>query len=241
PTYLKDLVSDWHDVPDLKKMGASFYHKLNPWVAVTVDMLHNQDYYGVEIRHPDDPIATQIKDLTLFAGKQFTPFSITGTMKLAEEQAPTAQLVLPFFGVVPAKKALTMTPAETVAADIIKASLPVGARTKEQWDHSLLLKTIVQDIKKNPPLGVKLDEAIKAGQLRPGDEQRIVSMLTLKPLQYQVQKMSPEDAMRVWRLANPAERQLLQQQIMSKVANSKKLDPTMMKAYLEELVREKAK
>jgi hypothetical protein len=73
PTYLKDLQSDWKDFPDYRKMGASFYHKLNPWTAAAVDMWRNQDYYGVEIRHPGDPLAQQMKDLSLFAAKQFMP------------------------------------------------------------------------------------------------------------------------------------------------------------------------
>jgi type II secretory pathway component PulK len=34
PTYMKDVVSDWKDFPDYQKMGSSFYHKLNPYVAV---------------------------------------------------------------------------------------------------------------------------------------------------------------------------------------------------------------
>lgn len=232
PTYLKDLVSDWKDFPSFyPKMAASFYHKLNPGIAAVVDMVRNQDYYGVEIWHPDDPLAKQLKDLSLFALKQFEPFSISRTMKLAEAKSPTAQLVLPFFGIVPAKRALTMTPAETLAGEIIRSSLPVGARTQEQADHSQMLKKIVQDMRNVP--GAKVDTS----QLRTGDEKTLVSMLTLKPLQYQVHKMSPEDAMRVWRLANAEERGLLQQQVALKLANSKTLDPVKRTAMLNELVK----
>jgi hypothetical protein len=157
PTYLKNLVSDWHDFPNLAKMGASFYHKLNPAIAATVDMLRNQDYYGTDIAQPDDPLPKRMADLTTFAARQFTPFSLSGTMKLAEEKAPLSHLVLPFFGIVPAKKALTMTPAETAAADIARAGMPIGGRTQEQFEHSKLLKTIVRDLRTNPPAGVKLD------------------------------------------------------------------------------------
>lgn len=234
PTYLKDLQSDWKDFPNYQKMGASFYHKLNPWVAEVADMWRNQDYYGVEIRHPDDPWAKQMGELSAYAAKQFTPFSIVGTMKLAEEKSPTAQLVLPFFGIVPAKKALTMTPAETLASDIIRSSLPAGSRTQEQADHSQLLKTIARDMRNVP--GAKLDPSV-VGQLKAGDEARLVSMLTLKPLQYQIQKMSAEDAVRVWRLANAQERELLQQQVALKLANSKTLDPVKRSALLKEVFR----
>lgn len=236
PTYMKDLVSDWHDFPSLKKMGASFYHKLNPWISQVVDMLRNKDYYGVEVRREDDPLLVQMKDLGLFSVKQFTPFSISGTMKLAEAESPASQMVLPFFGIVPAKRALTMTPAETLAADIIQQQLPVGARTRESADHSALLRQLAQDLRKVP--GAKLDaQDPRLAQLKPGEEKQLVSMLTMKPLQYQIHKMTPADAMRVWRLANADERQLLQVQIVTKVANSKTLDPKLLSAYLAELQR----
>ena len=42
-----------------------------------------------------------------------------------------------------------------------------------------------------------------------GDEQALTSMLNTTPLQYQVGKMEPQNAMRVWRLATAAERQQL--------------------------------
>jgi hypothetical protein len=238
PTYLKDLVSDWKDFPDYQKMGASFYHKLNPYIAATVDMWRNQDYYGVEIRHPDDPLSKQMADLSAFVLKQFTPFSVSGTMKLAEDQAPIAQFVLPFMGVVPAKKALLMSPAETLSADITRASMAGGGRTREQFDHSQALKTIVQDIRKNGTGGAKLTEALAAGQLRAGDEKALTSMLNTTPLQYQVGRMAPGDAMRVWRLAAPAEREQLKALLGRKLANTKVLDPAKRTAYLQELLRQ---
>jgi hypothetical protein len=238
PTYVKDLVSDWKDFPDYQKMGLSFYHKLNPYIAAAVDMWNNKDYYGVEIRHPDDPAVKQAADLGKFALKQFTPFSISGTMKLAEDQSPIAQLVFPFVGVVPAKKALTMTPAETLAADITRASLPVGARTREAFDHSQVLKSIVQDLRKNGDQGAQLANALAAGQLRPGDAKTVVSMLTTTPLQYQVGKMSPQDGMRVWRLASQQEREQISLKLLHHVTTSKVLDAETRSAYLQELVRD---
>jgi uncharacterized membrane protein len=237
PTYLKDLQSDWHDFPDYRKMGASFYHKLNPWIAATVDMWRNQDYYGVEIRHPDDPVVKQMGELGAFAAKQFTPFSVSGTMKLAEEKSPVAQLVLPFFGIVPAKKALTMTPAETLAADIISSQMEIGGRTREAFDHSQALKSIIRDMRNAP--GAKMDPEA-AAQLRPGDERTLMSMFTLSPLQYQVSRMEhPEDALRVWRLANDQERELLRHQVALKIVNSKTLDPAKKSAFLREMLSPK--
>jgi hypothetical protein len=245
PTYLKDVVSEAHAVRTSvlerspEPIATDLSHKLNPYAAIVGDMWNNKDYYGVEIRHPDDPIGKQLAELSQFALKQFTPFSVSGTLKLAEDQAPLAQLVLPFIGVVPAKKALLMSPAETLAADITRNSTAIGGRTRAQFDHSQMLKTIVQDIRRNGTGSAALSQAVSAGQLRSTDAQNLASMLNTTPLEYQVGKMSPEDAMRVWRLASDAERQVLQSRIAQRLANSKVIEEEKRSAYLQELFKAK--
>lgn len=65
PTYLKDVVGEAHALRTSvmerspEPIATDFSHKLNPYVAITGDMWNNKDYYGVEIRHPDDPIGKQ--------------------------------------------------------------------------------------------------------------------------------------------------------------------------------------
>ena len=236
PTYMKDLASDWKDFPDLQKMGASFYHKLNPGIAAAVDMYRNQDYYGVNIRNPDDPATKQAGELAAFVAKQFVPFSISGTARLADEKSPVAQLVLPFFGIVPAKKALTMTPAENLAAEIARAGMPIGGRTTEAFEHGRLVRQLAQDMRRDPAAGAQAFTA-NIGKLRPGDEKTVQSMLTMTPLQYQVHKMPASDAMRVWRVANPQEKALLGEQLQMKVANARSLDPERQSAYMLELAK----
>jgi hypothetical protein len=63
----------------------------------------------------------------------------------------------------------------------------------------------------------------------------LVSMLTLKPLQYQVGKMTADDAMRVWRVASPTEQDMLQEQLLMKLANSKTLAPELVAKYLQQV------
>nr|WP_294577618.1 hypothetical protein [uncultured Rhodopila sp.] len=237
PMYLKDLASDWHDFPNLKKMGESFYHKLNPGIAAVVDMWRNQDYYGVNIRQPDDSPGQQAADLAKFAAKQFVPFSVSGAMKMRDEAAPASQMVLPFFGIVPAKRSLTMTPAQTLAGEIAQAGMPVGGRTRAGFDHSVLLRTIVQDLRQNGQGGAKLPAALADGQVKPSDVSTITSMLNVTPFQYQVGRMPVADAMRVWRVANPDERAELRGTIQLKVARAKTLEPGKAGAYLQELAK----
>lgn len=233
PSYLKDLMSDWHAFPDLAKMGESVYHKLNPWVAIVVDMLRNRDFYDTEIRQPDDPAWKQSMDVAAYALKAARPFSVSGAMEMHEQGGRPTDYVLPFFGIVTAKKSLVMSPAEAKAADLMADMLPAGSRTKQQFDHSQLVKSLVRDMKNDPAKGAtNLQTAIGAGQVKEADAQRMVSMLAMKPLQYQVHKFTVDNAMKVWDLATPEERAQIKGIIAAKLATAKDLDPETRARYL---------
>jgi hypothetical protein len=238
PTYLKDLASDWHDFPDVSKMGASFYHKLNPIYAVGVDMLRNRDFYDTEIRHEDDPVWSQARDLLGYAVKSATPFSITGYQKMAEADSPELQRLLPFVGVVPAKRAVVMTPAEARAADIMQGMMPAGTRTKEEFERSKFKGELVRDLKLNPMKGKEeLVKGVNAGKLSVDDVTQLINRTQLSPLQYQVHKMPAEQAMKVWDLANDKERGELRAILAMKLADAKNLDPEALKRYLQQVLK----
>jgi hypothetical protein len=122
PSYMKDLLS-------LRKQPVkTVANSLNPMVSA--NMLSNRDYWNVRIFGSDDPMATWLKDAGLFGAKQFVPFSVATAMRAHEQNSATANLVLPFFGITPAKKALTMSPAESLAADITENDRSIGPRTR---------------------------------------------------------------------------------------------------------------
>jgi hypothetical protein len=237
PTYLKDLESDWHDFPNVQKMGTSLYHKLNPGIAVAVDLFRNRDFYDTEIRGQDDPWFVQAYQGLKYALGSATPFSISGALKMNEENAGAAQLILPFFGFVPAKKALTLTPAEAKASEIMQEMMPQGSRTQAQFEHSKYVAQIVRDLRMNPPKGKEeLLAGIRSAQVTDRDAQKIVSWLSMKPMQYQVHRMSAENAMRVWDLASAQERADIRSMVLDKVANSKTLEPETRTHYLRVLL-----
>jgi hypothetical protein len=59
----------------------------------------------------------------------------------------------------------------------------------------------------------------------------------MTPLQYRVFKMTDDDATKVCDLANPTERQALQQTIALKVADAKTLNATTLQRYLDQLFK----
>lgn len=234
PTYLKDLASDWKDFPNGAKMAGSFYHKLNPGIAMAVDMLRNRDFYDTEIRHPDDPVSEQLWEEAQFLGKSALPFSVSGYNKLGETDTPELQRLLPFIGIVPAKKSLTMTPAESRAAEIMQALMPAGSRTKEQFEKSQFKGKLLRDIQANEADGrQKIQLAVQGGAVTPQEAQQILGRKDMTPLQYQVKKMPSDKAMQVWDLANDSEKDSLRALLRIKVAGSSTIKPDQKKAWLE--------
>lgn len=233
PSYMKDTIAI------AKHPVTSTAHSLNPMISMTSDLLSNRDYYDTRIFNPDDPLAQKLKDVGLFLGKQFIPFSVQGLIKLREDAAPLQKQVLPFFGIVPTPKRVTMTSAETMAAEAMAERMPKGSRTKEQFDRSKLIKEVVAGMKGDAG---RQDEAL--GKYRDGMSNAVLnanSMATMMermkytPLQFQVQHLDSERAMRVWRVADPAERQQIYSIIGSKVTSSKTVPPNLKAKWVEEL------
>ena len=221
PTYIKDILSDWHDFPNTKKMLESFSHKLNPWFSVAHDVIENADFFGTKVYNEADPFWRQQADKAIFAAKSATPFAVTSTMRLNESNPTLMQQVLPFFGFVPAKAALTMSPAQALAAELMGNMLPRGARTQEAANHAKLVAELVRDMKAQDPKwsdnigGIGLHD----GQLTPRDLGTALTRLPLTPMQFQVKKLSAEDAMKVWDLASDPERAQLLPILLPKITN----------------------
>lgn len=203
PTYVKEWLSDWHDFPDLKKVATSFAHKLNPAISIAFDLLRNADYSNTKIFNEDDPWLKQQWDKVAYVAKSMEPFAITGAAKLSKSKPGLAELALPFFGFVPAKASLTMTPAQLQAAELMRERLPAGARTQDQAAHGEMMKTLMQDLRENGSLP---DLQPLGSQLRPGDVRLAQKRAAISPFEYQVEKLGVDDAMKVWDLASPRER-----------------------------------
>lgn len=250
PSYLKDLESDAIGIRRGFASGGPLgagrglfdatYHRANPWIAEVVDMLNNKDFYGTQIYNPDDPLMSKMADQAKFIAQQGTPFAVTGAKRLAEEDSPLLKIALPFIGIVPAKRELTMTPAEAKSAEIIQNSFEVGGRTKEQFERSQLAKQIIREMGQNPMAGQEhLVQAMSGGQISPDRARAIASAATLTPLQWQVKKMTADDAMRVWDLANADERAQIGTLIYFKIVNAKSIDLPKKQHYMQQLQKPK--
>lgn len=237
PTYLKDLISDWHDAPDLRKMGASFWHKLNPALSIVCDAFNNKDFYGTEIRHDDDPAWKQALQLGQFLAKSFIPFSIVGTMRLREQGAGVGEQALPYIGIVPAKRDLTMTPAEVRAEDLYVGTFPRGARTQDQADHSHVISLIKQQMYQDPVSAVGMLSR-NASSLHRLDLKGIQKDQGIPQIVTRVQRLTLEQGMSVFDLGNELERRELAPELMKKLGravNARSIAPEIASRYAKVL------
>lgn len=231
PSYVKDAIAYG------KHPVTSFGHSLNPLGASIMDLLANRDFYDVRIRNQDDPIWKQGSDVAQWAGKQLVPFSVSGAMKLKDDAAPMWKQIAPFFGVTPAPARMSMTPAQELAAEITAAAMPTEPRTREAYERAQTIKDVVKSIKAgNQPAAVEaLRGGLQSGILNESAAQVLVDRLQYNPLQFQVHHMTPEAAMRVWRVAGPDERAQISAIVTAKVVNSKTLPAAQALKYLGEL------
>jgi hypothetical protein len=191
----------------------------------------------VRIRNPDDPLWRQGSNVAQFAAKQFVPFSISGGAQLRQDDAPAWKQLAPYFGITPVPQRLTMTPAQELSAEITSASMPKEPMTPQQSYRSKLLRDVVKQIKagNRPEAASLLAGGLQNNILNEAAAQTIIDRLQYNPLQFQVHHMTPDAAMRVWRLASSQERAQLLPIIGAKVANSKTLDVKTAAAFLMEL------
>jgi hypothetical protein len=231
PSYMKDLIAM------SKHPLTTVQHALNPLMSAVAGMLQNRDFYGTRIYAPDDPLLQRIKDAGLYMGKEFTPFSVSGAKKLAEDAAPLHKQILPFFGIVPTAQRNLMSPAEAFFAEAMADQMPQRAMPREAFDRSKLLREIVANIKTGrlPEARAKYQDGISRGLLNAGSVQTMIERLRYSPLQFQATHVDSETAMRGWRMGSPAERAQLLPIVAAKVANSKSVPPETKLAWLAEL------
>ena len=237
PSYVKDALA--YGKHPITSLG----HSLNPLISSMMDLLGNRDFYNVRIRNPDDPLLRQGGDVADFAAKQFVPFSVSGAQKLREDAAPAWKQVAPFFGITPVPQRLTLTPAQEMAGEIMSASMPAEPRTKEQFDRSALLKDIITQIKRGQPAPEWLSSlagGMDKGTLAPNTAEIMIQRLEYTPLQFQVSHFTPDTAVRVYLLANDAEREQLKPILAAKIANARTLWPAEKVALVEKMIGAKA-
>ena len=240
--YVKDLAYEWtelrqHGLPGL--VGAQVT-RLAPVWNMAAEMYRNADFYNVKIfseRQPGEPemehLLTNLGEGVKYIGQSATPFSTRAGTKLQQAKMGAVEsYLLPFFGIVPARQMMQMTPAQVLAQDLFVAKLPRGAMDRDKFNAAQAVKKVVSELRTNDPGAAKdMSDAIGKGEIDPGKLTAVIMKSQLSPFQFQIKSMSAQDAMKVWDLASPAEREQLRGLIALKLANSKTVTPEQRIQY----------
>lgn len=231
PTYMKDVYGFAHQPVQ------TLVNKSNPILSMLGDMYSNRDFWGQEIRNPDDNAFQQAAELMGFTMKSFAPFAATGAMRLHDQGASPSKLVLPFVGITPAAAYIDKSPAELKAEDLYRDTLPAGARTSEEMAKSNSRGLLMNKLRKVDPIDGKtpedrLDRSRKMGDLlrmaiadktiQPKDVNTMIRDMRFTPLQRQFHRLGYEAAVKVWELATPAQKQEIKPMFTLKMQNAMK-------------------
>lgn len=189
------------------------------------DMYRNRDFWNTQIfsaKKFNEPEYQHLWD-NLKEGAQYLatsnlPFSAKGAERFTENlpsNASESEKIFaglgPYFGFVPAPQAITQTPAEARAAEIMREGLP--ALTREQGQHALLVAQLVHDLRtgKLNDEGQFVARARAAGVKDKEEVTRIRQRMAWTPLQYQIYKLplyqpGGNDAFSVWDLMSDQEK-----------------------------------
>jgi len=215
PTYAKDWFA-YADHP-----SETVKNKLHPIWAVLADTWQNENYYGVEIRHKDDPIIQQALDLAEFAGKSFLPFSVRNYQKMRRAgHAVWKSGLTSVTGITSAPAYIARTPAHKLMMQYIVDRIPQGARTTEQYEQSQRRKTAKQKLREGVTVTSEERKAFTRTQWK-----RITTEAKRPPFADSYRRLTFGEALNVYVIASDKERKQVRDILQDKQQRARRDRP----------------
>jgi hypothetical protein len=192
-------------------------HKLHPFLSLLAQTAENADYYGVEIRHKDDPAMQQLRDYVGFLFHEMTPISLQNARKRRDTGAGLKGQFESQIGISPAPRAVVSPP--TDAEELAREYLgPPDVRTKEQEAKRQERGRYREAVRTGDVATAQ--EVVKAGKLSESTLREVTSTAQLTRLQNDFRRLTLEQAFRVYEVATPAERDDLIPLLETKAQNA---------------------
>lgn len=188
PSYMKDILAYYED-----GIPKTLVAKGHPAIALANDVLwRNQDYFGQEIRNPDDPYlphelsakgvkGSQAYEAGKYVLKAFVPFWMRGVQRQEEQGAGLGKQGAAYFGVMPAPGYLIQDESTKALNQMIKDKLP-SVRTPPT-DRQQAMKEIIQGRRSGEDTATDLLAARQEGLINKRDVQRIGEQGRISPMQ----------------------------------------------------------
>lgn len=113
PTYLKDVYQSGapqlltgHPFGAFDSFTSMLGNKASPELSTIIELMQNRDFFGNEIRNPNDNNTTQAKQVALYLGSTLTPFTLQQQQNLAAGKSTIEQQAESFFGIIKAPAAV---------------------------------------------------------------------------------------------------------------------------------------
>lgn len=193
PTYAKDIFAFAHDPVQTAA------NKANPLISEGMQVASNKDYYGNQVRNPNDSLATQAKQAGKYLVKSNLPFSISSSSQRVDKGLSTK--VQSFFGLNPAPGYVTKSPFEQQVQNKLTQALGNKPLTPEEQD-----KIAAAPAKSGTQLSRQFSYLLKAdrpaaaqiiNQAKPADIQKLGDLKSiLQDLAYNTQNDKSKQATR---------------------------------------------
>lgn len=212
-SYMKDLFGygghPWQTVK----------HKMSPILSGVYQMLNNQDYYGDEIRNPQDPAVKQIAQEAGYIADQLTPFSFRNMMEGSKrgDQSKVTKFGN-WFGITPAPREKVRTDAQNRMTDYLSQRQMSGA-TPEDAAARQSRAEILSGLRGNKEVDLQqaVTDAIERHQLTGPDVAKLLKRAGSTPAQEKFKRLTLPQAIDVFKLSTPHEKTLFAEALLSKI------------------------
>ena len=167
PSYMKDIFA--LKTEGIVKTAAS---KAQPELGAIYDMFTNRNYYGGEIRNPNDPLVKQLGSLMAYQASQFQPFTLSNLQqRLTVEgkgKGSWMDYLQSFGGIMPAPAYITRTPLQTKIYDLYDRRF-AGVKSQQEVADNKVKSTIRTKYITGDDAGANADlkDAVAKGIIKP--------------------------------------------------------------------------
>jgi N12 class adenine-specific DNA methylase len=235
PGYMKDYIGF------MVNPAGTVINKMAPIWEALGEMMENKDFYGVEVRHKDDPWVKQLAEYAKWASRKLEPFAFEGTQKLLESKGEDASFdwhhpidsakriggaiarhpsdaLLGNLGFQPAPAYIQNSPALNMARDYERENAPPGTKTQSQADHAKAMHAVESMYRTKNVDQDAIRKYVRAGKLSEADVFKAQMRSREDPLRAAIRNLSIEQALNVYEAADKTERESIRTIVERKAA-----------------------
>jgi N12 class adenine-specific DNA methylase len=221
----------------VRQAATTVQHKMNPLLSMLAEAWRNEDFYGTEVRHKDDPPAQQLLDLAKFAVGGFTPYSFQGLKKEMKSGASLLEASPAMFGLPPAAAQVSRDPLHQALIEYQREHRMTGARTKQQAEKSDLRRTIIGAKSRGDEetLHDAEQQAREGGFFTPKQLRKLGKKGPDESTIQGFRGLPLPEAIRIYKLGDEAEQKLLAPSLRKKIQSKAGLDAVPLQKRVDYL------